>query len=688
MPLPENCAAWRPRQNRSKMRGSSSAGIPVPVSVTVRTASGPEGPASMVMWPPAAVNFSALVSRLVMTWCSQRGSASMPAGVSRRSRVSPAASNWPARLSAAVAARLARSHGRRVRCRAAASAAARVCRSPTMRAIRGTSSRSDASWSGVGLVIPSSSASCPACRTATGVRSSCATSATRSRRSWSCRSRVSAIWSNAVASSRSSPGADTSPTRAVRSPRPMARVTAMMRSTGRVIRRAMASPVSKASTAASPAAPKMARSRSVRSTWSALASPELVNRTTAWPTRSPPTRTAALCSGAAPCAAKRGEAITTRPAWSRIWTSAPVRVARSSTGDRSAEPQLSPRSQAAAAAAVIALVRSARCWLVRAETSAAARPAVSPASRATAASATERKASASRRPRVLPRKAKADAGPAGDADAGTGPAGDGDAGTEPAGDAEADAGSASVIAGQAQPVPAAQDRLHDLRPGRVLLDLAAQVLHVRVDGALVALELIPADPVDQLEPGVHPARDGGQGTQDAPLGRGQIGRGAAHHDLAPRRVDEQGLAAVADRAGGGDRGAATQDGLDAQDQLARAERLGDVVIGAELQAGDPVLLARLGGQHQDGHGSGRAQLAGDGLAGHVGQAEIEYYQVRRGRRRQGDGLRAGTGGQHRQARPLEVGPDQLAQLAFVLYQQHRRRHRRSPACLPLVSSTP
>jgi hypothetical protein len=29
MPLPEVCAAWRPRQNRSKMRGSSSAGIPV-----------------------------------------------------------------------------------------------------------------------------------------------------------------------------------------------------------------------------------------------------------------------------------------------------------------------------------------------------------------------------------------------------------------------------------------------------------------------------------------------------------------------------------------------------------------------------------------------------------------------------------------------------------------------------------
>ena len=94
----------------------------------------------------------------------------------------------------------------------------------------------------------------------------------------------------------------------------MARVTAMIRSTGRVIRRAMASPVSMASTAASPAAPKMARSRSDCSAWSALARPEPVNRTTASPTRSPLTSTGALCSGAAACAAKPREAMTTWPA--------------------------------------------------------------------------------------------------------------------------------------------------------------------------------------------------------------------------------------------------------------------------------------------------------------------------------------------------------------------------------------
>jgi hypothetical protein len=47
--------------------------------------------------------------------------------------------------------------------------------------------------------------------------------------------RVSAIRSKAVASSPISPGAEMGPTRAARSPRPIARVTAISRSTGRVI---------------------------------------------------------------------------------------------------------------------------------------------------------------------------------------------------------------------------------------------------------------------------------------------------------------------------------------------------------------------------------------------------------------------------------------------------------------------
>jgi hypothetical protein len=56
----------------------------------------------------------------------------------------------PAQLPAALAATSARSVRRRCRCRLAASAAASVCRSSTMRASRSTSSRSEDSSAGVG----------------------------------------------------------------------------------------------------------------------------------------------------------------------------------------------------------------------------------------------------------------------------------------------------------------------------------------------------------------------------------------------------------------------------------------------------------------------------------------------------------------------------------------------------------
>ena len=290
-----------------------------------------------------------------------------------------------------------------------------------MRASRRTSSRSEPSSAGVGSATPSSSASWPACRIAMGVRSSWATSATRLRRICSCRSRVPAIWSKAAASSRSSPAARISPTRAARSPAAMARVAAISRVTGRVIRRATASPVSSASRAARPAAPAMARSNAVSRTRSAALSPERVDRTTAVPTRWPWATTGRLDCGPG-AAAKPSEEVTTRPAGSRIWTAAPVCVARSRTRERPADDQVLFRSQAAPAATAMALPRSLRCWRARLETSAAANAAVSPASSATAASATRRKASASRRPSVPPRAAPGGAGSGG---AGSGGAGSG-----------------------------------------------------------------------------------------------------------------------------------------------------------------------------------------------------------------------------------------------------------------------
>src|SRR5206468_1192028 len=79
-------------------------------------------------------------------------------------------------------------------------------------------------------------------------------------------------------------------------------------------------------------------------------------------------------------------------------------------------------------------------------------------------------------------------------------------------------------------------------------------------------------------------------------------------DHAALLVDDQLAVAVPGRleVAAGRLAAPAQDRLAAQDQLARAERLGDVVVGAHLQAADPVFLAGLGGEHDDGNAAAGA----------------------------------------------------------------------------------
>ena len=108
------------------------------------------------------------------------------------------------------------------------------------------------------------------------------------------------MWSNAAASSRSSPGALISPAREERSPLAIARVTAISRATGRVIRREIPSPAASASRAASPAVPAMARSSAVRKIASAAPMPDAVRPTRTEPTWRPLTSTDALASDPSP----------------------------------------------------------------------------------------------------------------------------------------------------------------------------------------------------------------------------------------------------------------------------------------------------------------------------------------------------------------------------------------------------
>ena len=74
---------------------------------------------------------------------------------------------------------------------------------------------------------------------------------------------------------------------------------------------------------------------------------------------------------------------------------------------------------------------------------------------------------------------------------------------------------------------------------------------------------------------------------------------------------------------------APQERLDPAHQLAQPERLGQVVVGAELEADDLVDLVVARRQDEDRHlGAGRAEAAEDLEAVHAGQADVEHDEVR------------------------------------------------------------
>jgi hypothetical protein len=164
-----------------------------------------------------------------------------------------------------------------------------------------------------------------------------------------------------------------------------------------------------------------------------------------------------------------------------------------------------------------------------------------------------------------------------------------------------------------------------------ILDLAAQPEDLDVDRAVVDV-VVQAARLEQLvaredAPGRleerHQQRVLAVGELDvATVGRAQLA-GAGVQLPAPEAEGAHRLAAA--------RGAlllgAPQDRLDARQQLALAERLGDVVVGAQLQAHDAVHLFLASGEDDDRQVEGFAQPPRDGEAVLVGQLEVEDDQV-------------------------------------------------------------
>ena len=191
-----------------------------------------------------------------------------------------------------------------------------------------------------------------------------------------------------------------------------------------------------------------------------------------------------------------------------------------------------------------------------------------------------------------------------------------------------------------------------------------------VDRPLVRLERDAVDRVKQLRAREDPARRSSQVARIAELGRGQLHPAAGGSHAHPRQVE---LDVTDDDAVGrlGGRFGASEHRADPGDQLPRAERLGHVVVGAELEADERVRLVAARGEHHDRDRRGRPQPTRDVEPVEARQPEVEDDEVGMVPSRGLEGGRTVAGDEHLEARPLEVVADELHDLGLVVDDQDR-----------------
>jgi len=196
---------------------------------------------------------------------------------------------------------------------------------------------------------------------------------------------------------------------------------------------------------------------------------------------------------------------------------------------------------------------------------------------------------------------------------------------------------------------------------------------VDLDGARLARREEPPHRLQQLVAGDDLPRVTEQVLEQVELALGEL-------DLASIDPDLASGARQRDRSEGDDRLLAaararpSQDGLDPRGQLARRERLGDIVVGSDLEPGDAIGHVVTGREHDHRH------LATDPAA-HLepvdsGQPDVEHDQRDRMPAELRQGVLPRPHPQDLVAIALEVGADQRADVRLVLDDHDFRRHRR------------
>src|SRR5512134_2598095 len=157
------------------------------------------------------------------------------------------------------------------------------------------------------------------------------------------------------------------------------------------------------------------------------------------------------------------------------------------------------------------------------------------------------------------------------------------------------------------------------------LQLAPQAMNVDLDGVGAHFLVPPVELLGELILVDDASASQHQHFEDADLARGELERLAVQRS-APARGVERERAVSEQRAPA--RLTAPDEGPHARFQLRQVERLGEVVVGAQVESLDPVLERIERGEYQYRRPRAAApQSPQDFIAVEAGQSEVEDYQV-------------------------------------------------------------
>src|SRR5918997_2823205 len=238
---------------------------------------------------------------------------------------------------------------------------------------------------------------------------------------------------------------------------------------------------------------------------------------------------------------------------------------------------------------------------------------------------------------------------------------------------EAEPGFSPKSLSLAENIPDAPRGVDELGVAGVALDLLAQVADVDVHRALVA-ELVAPHPPQQRATREHPPGARGERHQKLELGVGEVHLLAAHGYPAAGEVDAQPVVVELVGALARGDGRPAHYGSHAGDELAHGERLGDVVVGPELEPDDPVYLVVLGGEHDDGHVALRPDAPAHLGAVELGEHDVQDDEVRLVALESLQGLLAVADGMDLETLPLQGVRQHLLQRRLVVHHEYPAGH--------------